>query len=146
MDVAGYLIYYLLTNIIFHPLNVFLLFTAATTIVSFFFIYVGKIIYSKFKKKNNTSLFITTAATVFIYLIVAAVYDMIFGGKVGFSIMFWLFETVFAFIIIKIIEKINSRWIEKYNLPQPLKFLVWALLGSAIAWFLIIIVLYSEIA
>ncbi len=138
MDVAGYLIYYFLTNIVNHPLNVFLLFTTATTIISFFLLYVGKAIYSKFKKKNNITLFITTALTVLIYLLITIAYDFIFGRKISFSVLFWIYGTISIFILAKLIERINNKWIEKYNLPEPLKFFTWALIGSSISWALII--------
>jgi len=142
MDIASYLINYFLLNIYYHPINVFLLFTAVTTIISFIFIYVGKFIYKKFKKQNNFTLFLTTATCALAWMIIMEIYTSITGNNFSFNLTGWLFESIFIYFIIKIVKWVDEKTIKNYNLPTSLEKLVWALIGSAISWFLIIILFY----
>ena len=129
-------------NIINHPANVFLLFTAITTVISFLFIYLGKIIYKKFKKKNNFTLFITILICLLIYFILFGIYESAKGFGFNLNLKLWLSESVFIYFIARIIKWINEKKLEEYNLPETLKILIWALLGSTISWFLIILLAY----
>ena len=141
MNLFVYLTIFFLTKIIYSPIKVFLVLTGITTIFAFFFLIIGEKIYSKFKKKDNFNLFIATAITLLIYLILKGFYNMATGLEFGLNLAYWLIETVYIFVIIKIVSK-STRKLKEYNLPKGIEYTIFSLLGSTIAWAGVIILFY----
>ena len=138
MDLIAYLTTYYLLNLIYHPLNVFLLFTSITTIISLIFIYIGKITGKIFNKKNNLILLINTFICFMLFLILLGLYETSQGYQFSLNIRLWVTGSIFAYLMIKEINWVNKKYLKEYNLPKLLKNLILSLLASAITWFLII--------